>query len=79
MAPKLRCYESANAAWAALQATRQAVAYLKAARDICTVIGAPKAKQAVSRAIKIAEGAGRHAERIYYARYYDERRREGTA
>jgi hypothetical protein len=79
MARKIRCYQTAEAAWAALEAARQVVVHLRAARDICLVLGANRAKQAVARAIKSAEGAGRHAERIYYARYYDERRREGTA
>ena len=79
MPRRIRSYATADAAWAALEAARRAVAHLKAARDLATDLGAPKATQAIGRAIKSAEGAERHAERIYYARYYGERRREGTA
>jgi hypothetical protein len=79
MARRIRCYQTAEAAWAALEAARQAVAHLRTARGICADFGAAKAKQAISRAVKSAEGAERHAERIYMSRYYDERREEGTA
>ena len=75
----LRQYADADAAWTDVERVRSALAQLRAARDNLAEVGARQAKKAVSRAITSAEGAERHAERIYTTLYYRQRRMEGTA
>ena len=72
-------HPKAEAAWASLERIRHALEHLKDARSLLGEAGAKKAHSAVSRALKSAHGAERHAERVYYTRYYHERREEGTA
>jgi hypothetical protein len=79
MARPLRQYENADTAWREVVGVRRALLLLREARDLLTHAGARKASRAVSRAIKSAEGAERHAERIYMTLYYRQRRAEGTA
>lgn len=67
----------ADTAWTRVEHVRQAIHHLKAARGLLAEAG--QARRAARRAIKSAEGAKRHAERIYMTRYYDQRRKEGTA
>jgi hypothetical protein len=76
---KLRAYRDADAAWAAVARVRIAIDHLKTARLLLQEAGSRRARRAATRAIKSAEGAERHSERIYTARYYDQRRKEGTA
>jgi len=79
MGRTLRTYVDSAAAFTDLERVRAAVSYLRSARAIFLCVGAHSTRKAVVRAIKSAEGAERHAERVYRAIYYEERRREGTA
>jgi hypothetical protein len=72
-----REYETSEEAWRAVERARNAISHLRTARDLLS--DSPRARVAVRRAMKSAEGASRHAERVYYDRYYEERRQEGTA
>lgn len=76
---KLRAYQDADAAWTAVARVRIAIDHLKTARLLLEEAGSRRARRTATRAIKSAEGAERHVERIYMTRYYDQRRREGTA
>ena len=77
MGRMLRRYPNADAAWPRVERVRQAIDHLKAARGLLAESG--RAKRAARRAIKSAEGAERHAQRVYLTLYYDERRKVGTA
>lgn len=76
---RLRSYPNADAAWRDVIQIKTARERLKDARDYLSMANARNAKRAVSRALKSVEGAERHANRIYLALYYDQRRKEGTA
>ena len=67
----------ADTAWTRVERVRQAIHHLKTARDLLAEVG--QARRAARRAIKSAEDAERHAERVYLTLYYDQRRKEGTA
>ena len=74
--PHLRQFESPDEAWKAFEAIRIAVNHLRAAACDLKVGRAPKAREKAELALRSAQGAARHAERIYYARYYEARRSE---